>query len=380
MAMAAAGFSGGQAEELRRAMGFKRSSERMREIEKDLRAGMARKRIAPAAQEEIVTGIKSFALYGFPESHAASFALIAYASAFLKAHHPAAFLCALLNNQPMGFYHPATLIRDAAQHGVRTLPVDVQRSEWECGLERTTGAKTAPLAVRLGLKYVRGLREDVARVLVSQRRSQPFASLVDFRARVQASADLCATLAEIGAFSSLGVAGRREVLWQVEALGRSGKLFVRVSPEPGAETSCLPEASPQEEMLSDLRATSVTTGPHPLAFLRPMLAEQGIISAQELAEKADGERVRVAGVVVVRQRPATAKGIVFVTLEDETGFANAIVMPEVFSRWRQVILGHPALVIEGRVQKRDNVVIMKPESFAALPGRPVNSGWARDFH
>ena len=405
MAMAAAGFSGGQAEELRRAMGFKRSAERMKEIEKNLRAGMIARQIAPAAQEEIVAGIKSFALYGFPESHAASFALIAYASAYLKAHHPAAFLCALLNNQPMGFYHPATLIRDAAQHGVRTLPVDVQRSEWGCTLEEapsvgtkgitpatatatatTTTTTTAScrrsgeLSVRLGLKYVGGMREEIGRAIVSKRQARAFGSLVDFRARVNASADLCATLAEIGAFASLGDLGRREALWQVEALARSGELFARVPPEPLADTPWLPEASPQEEMLADLRATSVTTGPHPLSFLRPMLEREGIISAAELAKKHDGERARVAGVVVVRQRPATAKGIVFVTVEDETGFANAVVMPDDFARWRTLILGHPALVIEGRVQNRDHVVTLKPDGFSPLPGGPVDDRWARDFH
>ena len=408
MAMAAAGFSGGQAEELRRAMGFKRSAERMKEIEKDLRTGMTARQIAPAAQEEIVAGIKSFALYGFPESHAASFALIAYASAFLKAHHPAAFLCALLNNQPMGFYHPATLIRDAAQHGVRALSVDVQHSRWECVLE-TGSSRQAPaaentevsgkdtervyasldrdpndrceeLSVRLGLKYVGGMRAEVGQAIVAERRARPFASLVDFRARVNASADLCATLAEIGAFASLGDLGRREALWQVEALARSGELFARVPPEPWADTSWLPEASPQEEMLADLRATSVTTGPHPLSFLRPMLKREGIISAAELAQKRDGERARVAGVVVVRQRPATAKGIVFVTVEDETGFANAVVMPDDFARWRTAILGHPALVIEGRVQNRDHVVTLKPDRFSPLPGGPIDDGWARDFH
>jgi error-prone DNA polymerase len=277
----------------------------------------------------------------------------------------------------MGFYHPATLIRDAAQHEVCTLPVDVQRSEWGCTLERKVGGE---LSVRLGLKYVGGMRAKIGRAIVAERHARPFTSLVDFRARVNASADLCATLAEIGAFASLGDLGRREALWQVEALARSGELFARVPPEPLADTSWLPEASPQEEMLADLRATSVTTGPHPLSFLRPMLEREGIISAAELAKKHDGERARVAGVVVVRQRPATAKGIVFVTVEDETGFANAVVMPDDFARWRTLILGHPALVIEGRVQNRDHVVTLKPDGFSPLPGGPVDDRWARDFH
>ncbi len=220
MAMAAAGFSGGQAEELRRAMGFKRSVERMRAIEAELYAGMSRKGIAPKAQAEIVQGIKSFALYGFPESHAASFALIAYASAYLKAHFPAPFTCALLNHQPMGFYHPATIIKDAARHGINTLPVDVIHSAWECTLEK---AKQAPHAVRLGLKFVRGLRRSTAEQMVAAR---PFASLAELCLRVELNAAEQATLAEIGAFA--GLAGsRRQAMWQVAAFGRSGDLYDR---------------------------------------------------------------------------------------------------------------------------------------------------------
>jgi error-prone DNA polymerase len=371
MAMTAAGFSGGQADELRRAMGFKRSAERMCEIEGQLRAGMERRGIPPQAQEEIVQGIQSFALYGFPESHAASFALIAYASAYLKAHHPAAFLCALLNNQPMGFYHPATLVRDARAHGVQTLPIDVQRSGWDCELE---GAPR--LSARLGLRYVGGLRAAVGRRIVEERRRRPFESLADFQVRVGAPAQVCNTLAEVGAFASLNM-GRREALWQVEALGRSGELFARVA-ETGE--SPLPETDAQEDMLADVRATAVTTGPHPLAFLRPQLAGEGILSAAELAQARDGERVRAAGLVVVRQRPGTAQGFIFVTLEDETGFANAIVSPDAFDRWRTVILGHGALIVEGPVQNRDGVVTIKADRFQALVHPATKETWSRDFH
>jgi error-prone DNA polymerase len=371
MAMAAAGFTGGQAEELRRAMGFKRSVERMKEIEKELRAGMQRRGIAQAAQEEIVKSIRSFALYGFPESHAASFALIAYASAYLKAHHPAAFLCALLNNQPMGFYHPATLVRDAAAHGVRTLPVDVQRSDWQCTLE-----KEASPCVRLGLRYVGGLHEAVGRRIAAARKVRVFASLADFRARAGAPAHVASTLAEIGAFAALGL-GRREALWQVEALGRSGDLFA-AAPEPAAE-SPLPATSADEDMLADLRTTGVTTGPHPLAFLRRQLAADGILTAAELTRSRNGARARVAGMVVVRQRPSTANGLLFVTLEDETGFANAIVTPDHLARWRSVILGHGALIVEGRVQNRDGIVTLKADRFAPLPGRAVAETCSRDF-
>jgi error-prone DNA polymerase len=369
MAMVAAGFTGGQAEELRRAMGFKRSVERMHEIEKDLRAGMARNGIAPAQQEEIVLGIKSFALYGFPESHAASFALIAYASAYLKAHHGAAFLCALLNNWPMGFYLPATLVTDAGRHGIRTLPVDATASQWECTLEALGGS----LAVRMGLKYVAGLHQAVGRRIVEQR---PFSSLADLHARIEPSAAEMAALANVGALAALG-GTRREALWQAEALGRSGKLFARVPPTGG---SPLPPMSEREEMVAELRGTNVTTGPHPVAYLRASLDRLGILSAAALAGSQDGARVKVGGVVVVRQRPGTAKGFVFVTIEDETGFANAIVTPDLFAEWRPVILRNAALVIEGKVQNRDGVILIKADRFAALPGRPVEEDMSRDFH
>ena len=373
IAMEAAGFSGGQADELRRAMGFKRSLERMRQIEGQLRAGMERRGITPQACEEIVQSIRSFALYGFPESHAASFALIAYASAYLKAHHPAAFLCALLNNQPMGFYHPATLVRDARTHGVQTWPIDVQRSGWDCELERAQGERN--LGVRLGLRYVGGLRATVGRRIVEERLRRPFDSLADFRARVGAPAQVCGTLAEVGAFASLGV-GRREALWQVEALGRSGELFARV---PETDESPLPETDAQEDMLTDLRTTAVTTGPHPLAFLRAQLARDRVLTAAQLAHRPDGERVRVAGLVVVRQRPSTARGFIFVTLEDETGFANAVVTPDAFARGRTIILGHGALIIEGAVQNRDGVITIKADGFQPLVDGAVQETWSRDF-
>lgn len=371
MAMAAAGFSGGQADELRRAMGFKRSVERMREIERQLHAGMECRGIAAAAREEIVQGIRSFALYGFPESHAASFALIAYASVYLKAHHPAAFLCALLNNQPMGFYHPATLVRDARAHGVQTLPIDVQRSGWDCELE---GQQS--LNVRLGLRYVGGLRAAVGQRIEEERKQRPFTSLADFQTRVQPPAQVASALAEVGAFASLDM-GRREALWQVEALGRSGELFARVSDE---DESPLTETDAQEDMLTDLRSTAVTTGPHPLAFLRPQLERDGILSAAALGQARDGERARAAGLVIVRQRPGTARGFIFVTLEDETGFANAIVSPDQFERWRTEILGHGALIVEGAVQNRDGVVTIKADHFQPLINRATSETWSRDFH
>jgi error-prone DNA polymerase len=375
MAMVAAGFTGGQADELRRAMGFKRSAQRMSSIETGLRAGMAANGITGAAQEEIVAGIKSFALYGFPESHAASFALIAYASAYLKTYHPAAFACVLLNNYPMGFYHPSTLVNDASRHGVRTLPVDVMRSTWLCDLE-------GKHAIRLGLNYVAGLREEIGLRIERARAERTFTSLADFEARVGPNAAELSKLATIGAFAALG-GTRRQALWQVEALGRSGRLFAGIPSHgnnPGLDTDTdtggtnvdarsLPEMSRHDEMLADLRGTGINPGPHPMTFARDRLREYGIVTAAALTQIPHGHRARVAGIVIVRQRPGTAKGFVFLTLEDETGFANAIVTPQRFDTHRQAILGLGTMIIEGIVQNQDGVVSIKADQFSPLPGQ-----------
>jgi error-prone DNA polymerase len=370
IAMTAAGFSGGQAEELRRAMGFKRSQERMVKIEAELRTGMTKNGIAGPAQEEIVTGIKSFALYGFPESHAASFALLAYASAYLKAHHPAAFVCALLNNWPMGFYHPSTLITDAVRHGVTARPVDVTCSGWLCDLE--DGGR----AVRIGLRYVAGLREALGKRIEAERRRAPFGSLGDFAARTGAGSGDLAALADIGAFAALG-GTRREALWQAEAIARSGEMFTATTP---AASGTLPEMTDEDVMAADYAGTGLSTGAHPIAFARAELDRQGVTPAGALRDVPSGRRVRVAGVVIVRQRPGTAKGFVFITVEDETGFANAIVTPQRFLAHRRAIVGAPALVIEGVVQNQQGVVSIKADRFTPLTGRAGAIDVSHDFH
>jgi error-prone DNA polymerase len=396
MAMTAAGFTGGQADELRRAMGFKRSQQRMNAIEVDLRAGMNERGITGAAQDEIVQGIKSFALYGFPESHAASFALLAYASVYLKAHHPAAFLAGLLNNWPMGFYHPATLVTDAVRHGVEVRPIDVTCSGWLCDLEpkdaaafggtagpprppATPAASGGALAVRLGFRYARGFGEETGKRIEVERATRPFTSLADFEARVGASPDELARLADIGAFGALG-GTRRQALWQVEALGRSGALFSRVDADPHRADSPLPEMSDAEELTADFRGTGLTTGPHPMVFARDELRRAGVLTAAELLRVPDGRRARVGGVVVVRQHPETAKGFVFITLEDETGFANAILTPKIFARDREVIVETNALVIEGVVQNQRGVVAIKADGFQPIGGRPAAIDISHDFH
>jgi error-prone DNA polymerase len=377
MAMTAAGFSGGQADELRRAMGFKRSHERMNDIEAALRAGMAKNGIRGGAQDEIIQGIKSFALYGFPESHAASFALLAYASAYLKAYHHAAFTAALLNAWPMGFYHPATLVNDAVRHDVEARPIDVTRSGWRCDVE--DGGR----ALRLGLRYVSGLREETGRRIEAARAAAPWASLADFAARAQANERELAALAEVGALAALG-GTRRQALWQVDAIGKSGALFAGVAVDShcwaDGGAAPLPEMTAEDEMAADFHAGSISTGPHPISFARPSLDRRGVTRAADLQGVANGRRVAIAGVVIVRQRPSTAKGFVFITLEDETGFANAIVTPQRFARHKHVIVASSALVIEGVLQNLEGVVSIKADRFSSLDGEAAAVDISHDFH
>jgi len=353
IAMVAAGFSGGEAEELRRAMGFKRSEKRMRGLEARLREGMTQNGIVGEAQEQVIRSIVSFALYGFPESHAASFALLAYASAFLRCYHPAAFVCALLNNQPMGFYHPATLVKDAQRHGVRFLAVDVTRSKWAVILEDVEGE--APPAVRLGLSCVAGLRKDAGERIVAEHGARPFASLQDFVDRAGLRRDERLRLAEVGALNAFGLT-RRSALWQVERAGRPRGPLFKDAPE-SADASPLPEMTFPERLASDIAGTGLTAGPHPMALYREALAARGVRRACELERLRSGEHVRVAGAVICRQRPGTAKGFMFLTLEDETGLANVIVRPDLFEREKAVLVGTGVLEIEGVLQTEGGVSI-----------------------
>ena len=376
IAMVAAGFTGGEAEELRRAMGFKRSMERMEHIEQRLRAGMRERGIVGPTQDQIVQSITSFALYGFPESHAASFALIAYASAYLKRHHPTAFYTALLNAWPMGFYHPATLVKDAGRHGVEVRPIDVARSDWVCTWEpgpRSPGSATG--ALRLGLRFIRGLRREVGEGLVAERRRAPFTT-------VEAMAERCALpyedldrLAFAGALASFDLT-RRQALWQVSRLSRpTGPLF---ADEPAPEgPSPLPELTPLGEISADFETTGLTTGPHPMAFARAHLKAHGVVTTAKLETIPAGTLVRFAGSVIVRQRPGTAKGILFVTLEDETGMAQAIVDREQLQEHRQLIVASPGLIIEGILQKRDGSMSVKAQRF--WPIRQLAETPSHDF-
>jgi len=436
LAMIAANFTGGEAEDLRRAMGFKRSQARMKEIEARLRSGMTQNKIPHEAQERIILSITSFALYGFPESHAASFALIAYASAYLKCHYLAAFTAALLNNQPMGFYSPATLVKDAQRHGLKLLPVDVTRSVWKCTLEAVpssqfsvlskdlaaerrqnaahggsrglnAGNEEAPggrknISVRLGLRYVRGLREEAAEALVRARMRAPFTSIHDLTRRVpQLRKDELTTLAEIGALNAVAscqspVASqafaiptpertrgaeesqlhsvlatrnlqlhRRDALWQVERAVRASGPLLETLPEPDAPSPLQP-MNHEERLVADFHGTGLTMGPHPVAYRRAWLNAMGIRRASDLRDIPSGKRIRIGGCVIVRQRPGTAKGFVFVSLEDETGVANAIITPDLFHRNRLLLASEKFLAIEGILQNQDNVISVKAERVMPL--------------
>ncbi|MBK8598925.1 MAG: DNA polymerase III subunit alpha [Holophagales bacterium] len=383
IAMVAAGFTGGEAEELRRAMGFKRSSERMAVIETRLRSGMTERGITGEAQEQIVRSITSFALYGFPESHAASFALIAWASGWLKVHHPAAFLAGILNAWPMGFYHPATLVKDAQHHGTDVLPIDVTRSGRLCRTERLKGpwpkhlprpgpaVVTPSLAVRLGLRFVRGLRASTADAIEREQARAPFAGVKDLARRASLREDELSALAHAGAFATLPDAAtgerglsRRTALWQAASAARDlGPLYDTLEDDVA---SPLPEMSRFEETVADYQTSEITAGPHLIAHFRAQLKRDGILSAAELSRAPDGSMVKTAGVIVVRQRPGTAKGFVFLSLEDETGMCQAILRPDLFKENRALVVGSPALVVEGRLQKKDGTLSIRADRFERM--------------
>jgi error-prone DNA polymerase len=616
IAMISANFTGGEAEELRRAMGFKRSQARMKEIEARLRSGMTANGLTREAQEQIILSISSFALYGFPESHAASFALIAYASAWLKVHYLGAFTAALLNNQPMGFYHPATIVKDAQRHGLKILPIDVTKSDWKCKLEEVVSRQSsvasrqspafsdkpaisdpptvAPasrrlsrehlalassqkghafshaeeitnheerplfrtpsnvqivnrfiagpgfddaadppqletrnpkletqipwneigsytranfipaaqrvnvdnspaansppltdespkfchserseepafperreepavpprsalcsphvqppktLALRLGLNYVRGLRESAAQALVRERSLAPFQSIHDLTRRVpELRKDELTTLAEIGALNSIGNSPqshrdtektnqespdkldvchsepssslpseitkksqspsvslclrgekdvlakpetrnskpafhRRDALWQVEkAVRRSGPLLEEF-PEPDVP-SPLERMTHEERLIADFHGTGLTVGPHPMAYRRAEMEALGIYPASSLKSIPSGRRLRIGGCVITRQRPGTAKGFLFLSLEDETGVANAIVTPDLLHKHRILLISEPFLMVEGILQNQDNVISVRAERVSSLSVTRAETS-SHDFH
>lgn len=373
IAIEVAGFSGGQAEELRRVMGFKRPDKKLKAIEKNLREGMTKRNINEDAQDKIVDSIHAFSNYGFPESHAASFALLAYASAWLKVHHLDAFTASMLNNYPLGFYSPATLIKDAQRHGQHFKYIDVNHSRYECTLENESGRSF----IRLGMKYVKGLRKDTAVLIADKRKEGTYKSVGDLISRAGSiNKKEIRALSVSGALNFENTTHRRQALWESDLeIKPKGELFKLIN-EQQEKASYIKRMNHLQLMETDLKATGFTIGKHPMAFIRNELKRKGILSAIEANNLRKNEIVRVAGAVICRQRPMTANGVLFITLEDETGHANFIVMPDMFEKFRSVIVENSYLLIKGNAEDRRMIkgLYFEPiESFMAAPA-------SHDFH
>jgi error-prone DNA polymerase len=410
IAMVMADFSGDEAEELRRALSFHRSEERMNKVCAKLRTVMERKGVAPEKIDKIVQSISSFALYGFPESHAISFAILAYGSAYLKVHRAPEFYASLLNNQPMGFYTPATIVKDAQRHGLRIKPVCVSQSDWHCTVVDDN-------TVRLGFCVVNGIRQEHADELVRQRQAQQFDSLDEFKRRVPLAKDELRTLAELGALNCFAE-HRRAAMWEVEETLHDDLLDRRTPGSTGCQpvasgslpdaledvcmrsierglrqaaanyrlAACAPRTSQSpltrmtlpERVKADYDTMNLTTGPHPMKLLRESLPH--IWRAIDLSHARHGSIIQIAGNVICRQRPGTAKGFVFISLEDETGVSNAIVEPDLFEHFRLVITEEAFLIIEGEVQNSDNVVLIKAQEIRPLVHEQLVGSESHDFH
>jgi error-prone DNA polymerase len=399
LAVVAAGFSPGEADQLRRAMGAWRRPGVIDQFHKKLNDGMLANGYSAEFADRLFRQIRGFGEYGFPESHAASFALLVYVSSWLKRYYPAAFAAALINSQPMGFYAPAQLIADARRHGVTVFPPDISFSDWDCTFETTSrepssatassiavqapnetgpllpGAASSPL--RLGLRLIAGLSQSHAERITAVRGDRPFRSLDDFSRRTGLSNSVMARLARADAFRSLAL-NRRSALWQSLPVQQTLPLFDDVpEDEPLAP---LPVLSPLEEVVADYRTQGLSLRDHPVKFMRSQLTALSAISSVELSKRKHGERVRVAGLVLMRQRPATAAGITFVTLEDETGIVNLIVHPTIWERYHRVARRAQAALARGTVQRRDQVIHVYVERLQdlgkLLAGATVKS---RDF-
>jgi error-prone DNA polymerase len=362
LAVVAAGFTPGEADQLRRAMGAWRRPGVIDEFHRKLVDGMLARGLSRPFAEQVFNQIRGFGEYGFPESHAASFALLVYVSAWLKRHHPAAFTAALLGSQPMGFYAPAQLVRDARAHGVAVLPADVNASRWHATLEvedRTRTEDGRKPAIRLGLEQVYGLGEAAGLRIESVRRDGPFRLPLDLARRAGIDRESLLHLARAGALASLGLSRRRAV-WEamqgIEKQGRRPLLEGLGENSDDDDEDLLPAATLQEEVIDDYRTGGLSLAAHPLQFERERLAAAGAVTTAAAAAAPEGRRVTIAGIVLTRQRPATARGMIFLTIEDETGAANIVVRPDV---WEAA--AHPArraavLVVHGRIQRRGAVV------------------------
>jgi error-prone DNA polymerase len=361
IAIVGAGFSPSESDRLRRAMATFKRVGTIHTFRSKFIDGMVANGYAQEFAERCFKQIEGFGTYGFPESHAASFALLVYVSSWLKCHYPEVFACALLNSQPMGFYAPAQIVRDARDHGVTVLPVDVNASAWDCTLEAADQKDGRPRALRLGFRQVKGLKEAEMKRLVAER-GPGYADLADLRRRAGASAGALDRLARADGFTSLALS-RRGALWHALGLDRTGHepdlppLFAWAEGRtaPAEPAVALPPMTLGHEVAEDYANLRMSLRAHPLALLRPQL-ERRIVPAARLAELDNGQRVEVAGLVLVRQRPGTASGVIFITLEDETGIANLVVWPKLFERFRRVVLGAQLMVVQGPLQKEGLVI------------------------
>ncbi len=393
LSMKLAHFSGGEAEELRRAMGFTRNTERLDQALGKLCTALRAAGHNEAVVQRVSESALSFAAYGFPESHAISFALLAYASTWLKIHYPAEFTASLLNNQPMGFYSPATILQDGRRHGLKIKPVSIVESDWNCTVESAD-------TIRIGLRYVKGLREAAVAEMLAERHGQPFDALDDFLRRTNFSPAERRALAAVGALNAFAP-HRRAALWQVEAAWSDREpLFKHYgglvgepdlpSPAPSTATIAglvradrsndafpLPPMSLSERLRVDFEQLELTVGIHPMALARPHLPN--VWRAGDLPLARDGDTITIGGAVICRQRPGTAKGFVFVSLEDETGIANAVVAPPVFERDRLIITQEPALKISGRIQNESGVIHIRAERIEPLPEANLPAQTSHDF-
>lgn len=374
LAIVAAGFTAGEADQLRRAMAAWKRRGELGPFEQRLINGMRERGYSPEFAQKIFRQIQGFGQYGFPESHSASFALLAYVSAWLKCHEPAVFTCALLNSQPMGFYGSSQLVQMAQRHGVEVLPVDINHSLAECSLEQ--GEFDRP-ALRLGFNQVRGLSGAAAEGLVAARSGQPFTSVTDLSRRMQLAANEYGALAAADALQSIA-GNRHRARWQVAGIEKPIPLF---------ETPVFAEGEPllaapgsMSSVISDYASTGLSLREHPLALIRPYL-HADCVSARQLWGLADGVAACVAGLVISRQRPGSAANVTFVTLEDESGFINLVIWEQLAERQRQVLIGSSILEVRGRVQKQDGVlhlIARRLEDRSALLKELTLS--SRDFH
>jgi error-prone DNA polymerase len=352
VAIVCAGFSPGEADQLRRAMATFKATGTVSSFREKLIAGMVARGYQREFAERTFSQIEGFGSYGFPESHAASFALIAYASSWMKCHHPDVFCCALLNAQPMGFYAPAQIVRDARQHGVEVRPVCVNASRWDCTLEAAGGKF---LAVRLGLCMVKGLANAHAADLIGARGDQAYRSVADVWQRAGVPVAALERIAEADGFLRLGL-DRRQALWEIRGLADSRLPLFAAADEAAEPGVALPPMPQGGEVVEDYRSVGLSLRRHPVAFLRDELARERILPCAALAELRDGARATVAGVILVRQRPGSASGVLFITIEDETGHANLIVWPSVFERQRRLVMSASMLGCRGKVQKEGEVI------------------------